>query len=212
MIISVSAENQITLEAAKDTFGRSNERNLNNGASPHLVLAHSPGIRSLVAFDLSSVTNEITAVEFKFRQHNTLDVPLSLVVAPMVWNENNAAWIEGSGALGVKGRNALLGEATFAWRAFRDMPWESTSGAAKLGLMENNLWQKPIAIRTGLQWIENTWVSVPVENAANAEDIRKSDAKVLTYGLWGTAGKGAYLVSSKESGYAPKLILTLKSE
>jgi hypothetical protein len=210
VMASVAAENKVVLEASKDTFGRSNGINLNNGGSQYLVIAHAPGIRSIVAFDLSGITNEITAAEFQFRQHNTVDKPLSMVVSPMVQTENNALWNEGTGALGVKGRNAMLGEATFAWRAFRDKAWESMDGGSVSGLHEKGLWQSPVSSLSALHWRENNWVSIQVSNVLLLERFRASGAKIITFGIWGTAGNGTYLISAKESGHAPKLILRLK--
>ena len=163
----------------------------------------------MVSFDLSAITNDIATVELRFRQHNTVEIPIRLVVAPMVHTPNNASWIEGTGVLGVRGRNAEAGEATFAWRAFREKPWELKNGVSKAGLMETKLWLTPIMKPTDFQWIENTWVKIPVDNVARIEKIRKSNAKTISYGIWGIAGKGMYLVSSKESGFAPALIITL---
>ncbi len=208
MVISTCASNEIILEASKDTFGRSNERNKNNGASPHLLLTHSPSIISMVSFDLSSITNEIAKVELRFRQHNSVDVPINLVVAPMVHTANNTSWVEGSGVLGIRGRNATVGEATVTWRAFRDKPWELENGDTKIGLLDTKLWLTPVAKPAGLKWMENNWVKFPLDNVAIIEEIRKSDTKMVTYGIWGLSGKGLYLMSSKESAFAPELIIT----
>lgn len=210
--IAFAESKTIRLDAVKDMFGRSNERNLNNGASPNLLVAHSPGITSIVSFDLSSITNEIMEAEFQIRMHNTVQHPIKLVVAPMLHTTNNTMWAEGSGVLGVRGRNAREGEATFAWRSFRDMPWETSAGESKTGLMDKKLWLPPIAQLDGLNWAENTWITVSVKDMSLLEVIRNSEAPVITFGLWGTSGNGTYLLSAKESGLGPRLFLTMGSE
>ncbi len=201
---------EVTLDASRDNFGRSNQRNNNSGANEYLAIANSPNIRSIIAFDLSGITNEVTAAEFQFRQHNSVDVPVTLVVAPMAHTKNNASWKEGSGALGVRGQNAGLGEATLCWSAFRDIPWESANEGALQSLLDSGLWKTPTAQLANLQWLESNWIKVPVTDCSMLEKIRKSDAKFITFGLWGVSGKGTYLISSKESGNAPQLVLTLK--
>ncbi|VGO23047.1 hypothetical protein [Pontiella sulfatireligans] len=201
---------EVTLEATKDTFGRSNNRNRNNGGSSALLVAHNASAWTIIAFDLSAVTNEIGSAEFQFRKNNTMAKPISLVVAPMVQTKNNAAWGEGAGNLGAKGQNSKLGEASYAWSSFRDVPWESASGAALVGLNDSGLWNAPVARLDGLPWQEGQWVAVPVVEVSLLETIRQSEFKTATFGLWGTAGYGLYSISSKESGSAPKLVLTLK--
>ncbi len=202
----------VELKAAKDAFGRSNERIQNSGGSVQLIVAHAPNIRSIVAFDLSSVTNEIVSAEFRFRLGNTMPEPVSLVVAPMVQTEVNSAWGEGAGNLGVRGQNARLGEACYARSMFPDTSWESAPGNSIDDLGDPALWLPPVAQLKGLEWKEDEWVTVPVGDVAMLEKIRASDNRVVTFGLWGTGGNGVYSLHSKESGDGPKLVLGLKEE
>ena len=205
-----SATQDIELSAMKDTFGRSNERNLNNGASKHLIVAHSPNIRTIVAFDLSGVTNEIAGAEFKIHQQNSMPDPITLVIAPMAQTENNAAWGEGAGALGTKGQNSRPGDACYVYSAFRDTPWESANGEHVISLGDPKLWETRIATLDNQEWTEGKWITVPVPNVSVLEQIRKSEHQTVTIGLWGMGGQGLYNISSKESEHAPKLILKTK--
>ena len=200
----------LPLEAAKDNFARSNNRNRNNGGSAHLLVAHNPSIKSLVGFDLSTVTNEIVAAEFTICIQNTMPTPLHLTIAPMVQTKGNASWNEGVGALGARGQNARLGESTFQWRAFRDQPWELKSGKAARNMMDEQLWEAPVARLASVKWTENTWIRVKLDDAADLEEIRRSEDPVATYGLWGTAGNGSYFLYARNSGFPPKLLLELK--
>lgn len=200
----------LVLSAAKDNFGRSNKRNRNNGASETLAVAHAPNVRSLIAFDLSSVTNEIVGAELRFRQHNDAAQKTTLIVAPMVNTTNNAAWGEGSGNLGTSGQNAKPGESCYAYSAFREMPWESATGQPLVNLGDPGLWGSPVAGLNGFRWEAERWVRIPIKDAALLEKTRNSESPMLTFGLWGKAGDGFYLISSKNSQWAPKLYLTLK--
>lgn len=207
---SFGGSSTLVLKASKDNFGRSNKRNRNNGASEKLSIAHAPNIRTLIAFDLSSVTNEIVGAELRFRQHNSMPDKISLVVAPMVSTTNNAAWGEGSGNLGVGGLNAQSGESCYAYSAFRTVPWESANGDPLVNLGDPKLWQPSVATLKGLKWQENQWVTAPIKNASLLEKARKSETPTLTFGLWGNAGNGLYFISSRNSQWAPELHLTLK--
>jgi len=206
---SVCAE-ELVLAASKDTFGRSNKRNRNNGASEQLYIAHASNVRTLIAFDLSSITNEITHAEFRFRLHNTLPDKISMVVAPMVNTPNNVKWGEGRGALGAQGQNSLPGEACYAFSLYREVPWESGSGTPLANLGDPNLWKSPVAALNGLRWEENKWIRILIENPSMLENIRNSESPVITFGLWGKAGKGLYSISSKDSRWTPALHLQLK--
>jgi hypothetical protein len=203
---------ELVLKASKDTFGRSNERNRNNGANEYLAIAHASNIRSIVAFDLAGVTNAITGAELRFRQHKTMADQISMVVMPMVHTTNNAAWGEGLGVLGVKGQNSRPGEACYAFSAFRNVPWESAPGVPVADLSDSKLWKPAIAALNGLLWEENRWVRIPISDVALLEETRNSAAPVITFGLWGKAGKGTYFISSRNSPWPPELHLTLKEE
>lgn len=207
-------DKELVLEAAKDTFARSSTRNRNNGGSPQLLVVHAPMARSIVGFDLAGITNEIVSAEFQFRQNNTMPArdPIDLVVAPMVHTKNNAAWNEGGGNFGTKGRIAVEGDSTFAWRSFNDLPWESAPGKGVILMSEASLWAPPTATLKKLPWKEGEWVKVPIKDIAMLEKIRESDSPIFTLGMWGTAGNGFYFISSKESAHASKLTLQLKVE
>jgi len=209
LAVSVAAK-PLVLEASKDTFGRSNKRNRNSGASAELFVAHVPNIKTLIAFDLSNVSNQILQVEFRFRQHNSMSDGISLVVAPMVNTTNNAAWGEGLGSLGTQGQNSRPGEASYAFSAFRDVPWESAAGDTLANLADSRLWKSPVATLNGLEWKQGTWVRVPIADVALLEKIRKSKTPVITFGLWGKAGNGLYSISSNNSEWPAELRLVLK--
>ncbi len=201
---------QLVLSASKDNFGRSNKRNRNNGASETLAIAHAPNIRTIMAFDLSSVTNEIVGAELRFRQHNDMQQKTTLIVAAMVNTTNNVAWGEGSGNLGVGGQNSKPGESCYAYSAFREVPWESATAEPLSGLSDSRLWSAPVAALDGLAWKEGGWVRIPIQDVALLEEIRKSKSPAITLGLWGKAGDGLYFISSKNSQWVPELHLTLK--
>lgn len=207
---SLADGDALVLKASKDNSGRSNKRNRNNGASESLVIAHAPNLRTIIAFDLSSVTNEIVGAELRFRQHNTMDEKISLIVAPMVNTTNNVAWGEGAGNLGAGGQNSQPGESCYAYSAFRDVPWESIGGEPLADLGDAKLWGTPVAALNGLKWQENRWLRVPISNVTLLEKISQSSAPTITFGLWGKAGSGYYVISSKNSQWAPELHLTLK--
>ena len=198
------------LKTTKDNFGRSNKRNRNNGASESLAIAHAPNIRTIIAFDLSSITNEIVSAELRIHQHNTMKGKTTLIVAPLVNTSNNVAWTEGVGNLGAGGQNARPGESCYAYSAFRDVPWESATGKPVVNLGDAKLWDSPVAVLNGLRWEEDRWIRIPVNDVAVLETIRTSETPTITFGFWGKAGNGLYLISSRNSQWAAELHLTLK--
>lgn len=200
----------ITLKASKDNFGRSNKRNRNNGANDTLYVAHAPNIRTIIAFDLSPVTNRIEKATFRFQQADANANPVTMAVAPMIYTEGNAAWIEGAGALGTKGQNAKPGESCYAWRAFPDSQWEKSSEEPVTDLGDAQLWGKPLVSGKRMPWEEGGWVEIEISNVALLEEIRSSTPCVVTLGLWGTSGNGLYGISSRESGNAPELVVVIK--
>lgn len=199
----------VTLKASKDMFARSNERNRNSGGSKQLLVSQVPYIRSLIAFDLSDVTNRIVEATFRFQQQNNVSDALDLTVAKMVQTAHNAVWEEGAGAAGVKGQLAQRGEATYGCRAFPDVQWERESGEALPDLNDDRLWETPFAMLSGLEWKQDAWIEIKVDDVQLLEMIRKSENPILTLGLWGTSGNGLYAIKSKESGTAPELVLVL---
>ncbi len=209
---SFGVEELVVLEASKDTYGRRNKRNNNNGANQQLLVASFPSMRALISFDLSGITNEIVSAEFRFRQEKTSPKKINLVIAPMVHTKSNALWTEGVGNLGIKGSIAQLGESTYGYSAFRTMPWESASGDLLSGFDNSSLWLKPIATINGVNWTSETWTEAPIKNVNVLENIRASEVKTVTFGVWGTSGYGYYYISSKESAWAPELHLTVKKE
>lgn len=210
--ISVVGAEPLELTASKDTFGRSSERNRNSGASEQLLIAHAPNVRTLIAFDLSVVTNEISGAEFCFRQHNSMSDPVSLVVAAMANTSHNVAWGEGAGNLGVRGQNARAGEACYAFSAFRDVPWETLTGDAVENLGNAKLWKPPVATLNRLEWEAGNWVRVPIPDVVLLEKIRKSGTPTITFGVWGKAGNGLYSISSNNSQWPAVLQLDLKED
>lgn len=202
----------LVLKASKDSFYRSNEHNRNSGASQTLYVAHASNIRSIIAFDLSGVTNRIVKATFRFRQINTMEDNIVLTIAPMVQTKNNAAWAEGSGALGAKGQNARTGESCYGWSAFPDIQWESAKGKSVKGMGDDRLWAAPIMMEGRIEWKDAAWIEVPIQSVSWLEEIRMSKNPVLTLGLWGTSGKGLYALASKESGSAPELVLQLEEK
>ena len=210
LITTTGRAETLELDVAKDTFGGSNRRNRNSGGSPSLYMAHSPLLRTLTAFDLSGVTNRIIGAELVLQPDNTNDRPLNMVVCPMVNTAFNATWIEGSGALGARGRNALVGEATFSRSAFPDVPWESADGDALTGLEDERLWMPPAARLNGISWKAGSAITMPLNAVPLLEKIRESETPIITFGLWGTSGNGHYTFSSKESGQGASLVLTLE--
>lgn len=203
------ATEQIVLRAAQDSFMRSNKRNNNSGANPFLVVAHSDQIRSLIAFDLSSVTNRILSAQLRIRQHNTMEEPLTLVVAPMA---DQRKWVEGDGALGVNGQLAAPGVSCWGFFAFPEGKWKSAAGAELVDLKQPELWKAPVARLSGVAWSEGRWLEVPLNSVSDLEAARSSAFPVVTYGLWGVGGSGQYLISAKESSFAPELKLMVEKE
>ena len=202
----------LVLKASKDNFARSNKRNRNNGESETLAIAHAPNIRSMIAFDLSAVTNEISSAELRFRQHNTAQEKVSLIIAPMANTEHNAAWREGSGNLGAGGHNAFRGTSCYAFSAFPDIKWESVSGDELPSISDSRLWLAPIAALNGQAWRANRWVRVPINDVSLLGKIIKSENPTITFGLWGKAGSGLYFISSNNSQWPPELHLQQKKE
>ncbi len=196
----------VTLPAAKDAFGRSNERNTNSGASPDLYVAHSPMFRALVSFDLSSVTNRILSAELCLTPRNDNDTALKLQLAPMVYTSQNAGWKEGAGSRGAQGRNAMSGEATFSRCAYPDVAWERSVGVPSRGLDDSALWMTSIATTVPV-WKSAEVVRLKLNTVSWLEKIRSAQKPVATFGLWGSGGKGFYIIASKESGQAPVLVL-----
>jgi hypothetical protein len=210
-----AAENKpLVLTPTKDSFVRSNEQIRNSGKSEALYIAHRSNIRALIAFDLSGITNEITRATLRFHPHESRDEKISMVIAPMVNTKNNVDWGEGRGNLGYRGQFALDGESCFLFskRGDKDVQWESKTGRALKSAMESGLWMTPISRLNGLKWDQGSWVSVSILNLAVLEDIRTSDLRQITFGLWGVGGNGLYLISSKESRWSPELILELKEK
>lgn len=209
---SLGEGDPLVLKVSKDNFGRSNSRNRNSGASETLAIAHAPNVRTIIAFDLSGVTNEIVSAELRFHQHNEVKKTTTLMVAPMVNTTNNAAWGEGSGNLGIQGQNARPGDSCYAFSAFREVPWESATGKALANLGAPELWGAPMAAVNGFQWKESRWVSLPITQVAVLEEIRGSQTPTITFGLWGKAGNGYYFISSKNSQWPAELHLLLKEK
>jgi len=200
----------ITLKASKDNFCRSNERARNSGANTALYVAHAPVLRTLVAFDLSPVTNRIVEAAFRFRQGDTGSTPVSLTIAPMVHTPGNSAWAEGSGALGSSGQNARPGESCYGWRAFPDRQWEDDAEKPVPDLGHARLWAQPVVSGKRLQWNDGAWIEIGITDAAMLEKIRTSSTPSVTLGMWGTSGSGLYAIRSKESGDAPELVLVIE--
>ena len=211
LVLAATGES-VALKASKDMFARSNESYRNSGGNQQLLVAHVPYIRSLVAFDLSDVTNRIVKASFRFQQQSNVPDAVDLTVARMVQTAHNSAWEEGAGGtgtLGVKGRTALDGEATYACRAFPDVQWERESDKPVPDLGDDRLWETPLAILSGLEWKQNAWVEIKIDDVQFLEMLRTSENPILTLGLWGTSGNGLYAIKSKESGTAPELVLAL---
>jgi hypothetical protein len=206
---ALGEELKIELETVKDNFARSSVRNGNSGASPELFIVPVPEMVALIAFDLSSVTNEIVSAEFSFRIMKANAQPISLVVAPMAATDNNASWVEGTGNLGALGQNATLGESTYQWRSFRDYSWEDQAGKPVVNLKDSKLWNTPVAKNLSVDWVEGNWVTVSIDDLSFFDEILKGDIKVVTFGLWGTAGNEFYSINAKESGEPARLVLTL---
>lgn len=228
LVASVFGEtNVVELAALKDTFGRSYTRNANRGKSEYLMISSTPAVCSIIGFDLSSITNEIIAAEFSFcardAEHKNA---LSFTIAPMVGNEQNNSWIEGTGFLNIgenaheiqkseaaNNRPARFGEPTFQWRAFRDKPWLNQDGKPVRNLMDQKLWYstQSFSVEKG-GWEAGRWIVCPIQDSELFEEIRKTAHPVVTIGIWGTSGKGSYLIHSREAGQAARLTLTLKPE
>lgn len=208
-----NAENSVLeLKASKDTFMRSNKTSRNNGGSSLLFLTQTPMARTIMAFDLSGVTNEVLSAELQFCQDNTVSErsPLDIVICPMAQTPNNAAWGEGHGNLAIKGHPAQVGDATFVFSSFNGVQWESAGGKSLTFISDSKLWKSPVADLKNLVWKENNWIKVPID-AKLIEQIRTSQIPQLTLGIWGTGGgREFYYLRSKESNNSPKLVLELK--
>ena len=211
-MISLGADEPTILKAAKDNYARSNEQIRNNGANTALGIASEAHIRTLIAFDLSSVSNQILSAELQFRPAKSAAEKINFTVAPMVNTTNNTAWGEGKGFLGTSGQNAQKGESCYVRSAFRDTPWESATGKPLTNLGDSKLWGTPIAQLTQQYWEEGKWFTIPIHDLALLKKIRNSTTPILTLGIWGTDGNGLYFINSKESQWAPILKLTLKKD
>jgi hypothetical protein len=211
-VSSFGEELILELPAAKDSFFRSNNRNRNNGASSILIMARNASAISLIGFDLSSVTNEILSAELSFKVAETVSTPISFTVSPMVHNAENAGWVEGVGNLGVIGQNALPRESSYQWRAFRDEAWTNADGQPVINLMDSRLWEPAIAKLESEPWTAGEWISLPIEDGTFLETIRTSEFSTVTFGMQGSSGDGFYSIHSRESGAAPLLKLTVKSD
>jgi hypothetical protein len=209
MLGSLGAEERV-LSAMKDSFGRSQERTRNSGASQELYVAHASSVRTIIAYDLSSVTNRITAATLRFQQKTSMSSAVALTIAPMVQTDNNLKWNEGSGGLGTKGQNARPGESCYGWSAFSSVPWENSDGAAVTDLASEGLWGAPLVRNKSLSWEDGAWVEIKITNLEALDAIRESEHPILTLGLWGTSGSGLYAFASKESGRGPELVLVLE--
>lgn len=209
---SLGEGGRVELEAHKDMFARSNHRNKNSGGSEFMLLVPAPGVRAIIGFDLSSVTNEILSAELSFRVFDSSSSPLSLTVAPMVYHASNTLWKEGAGKLGLVGRNAVGGEATYQWKAFRDKAWKDEEGKAVVNMADSKLWKDPIASLRSQAWREGEWITLKITDVSMLEELRKTEEKSITYGLWGSSGSGVYRINARESGKPAKLILTVKEE
>ncbi len=203
---------ELTLKASKDTFGRSQERNRNSGASTVLYVAHAPSVRAVVSYDLSSVTNRIRAARFRFHQKTSMPRAILLTIAPMVQTAHNDQWLEGSGALGARGQNARPGESCYDWSAFPAVAWENSTGLPVADLGAEGLWGAPLVANRSQPWEDGAWVEIQLTNPGWLETIRQSKQPVLTLGLWGTGGNGMYAFASKESGRGPELILVTEEQ
>jgi hypothetical protein len=211
-MVSLGANESMTLKAAKDNYARSNKQIRNNGASTTLGIAAAAHIRTLIAFDLSSITNQVLSAELQFRPAASVSEKIDFTVAPMVNTTNNTAWGEGKGFLGTSGQNAQKGESCYIRSAFRDTPWESATGKPLTNLSDPKLWGTPIAQLTQQYWEEGKWITIPIRDLALLKKIQTSTTPIFTLGIWGTEGNGLYFINSKESQWAPILKLTLKKE
>ncbi|MBN2163440.1 MAG: hypothetical protein JXR25_01025 [Pontiellaceae bacterium] len=207
----VSPAETLEIKVAKDTFGRSNERNQNSGASADLYMAHSPVVRTLIGFDLSSVTNRILFAELRLNMQNDNPRAMSFQAVPMVSTPVNSTWKEGAGSRGSQGRNALQGEVTFSCCSFPDVPWQTAMGRDARGLDDSSLWLSPVARQSVTEWKAGGQVLLKLSTVDWLEKIRTSKMPVVTLGLWGTSGNGYYVIASKESGAGPVLVLTVES-
>ena len=207
----VSPAETLEIKAAKDTFGRSNERNQNSGASADLYLAHSSMVRTLIGFDLSSVTNRILSAELRLNMQNDNPRAMSFQVVPMVSTPVNSNWKEGAGSRGSQGRNAQQGEATFSCCIFPDVPWQTAMGRDARGLDDSSLWLSPVARQSVTEWKAGGQVLLKISTVDWLEKIRTSNVPIATLGLWGTSGNGYYIIASKESGAGPVLVLTVEA-
>ena len=212
LLFGLSAQSQgkeRILTACKDSFMRSNEQIRNSGGSEYLIVASAPNVRSLVAFDLSGITNTIEKADLRIRMAQSKTEPLSLVIAPMAISKNNLAWGEGKGRLGTKGQNATPGDASYCRSASADVHWETSAGRAVDNLGSAGVWELPIASMDHLAWEKGKWLEVAVGQAC-LDEAMATESKIVTFGLWGTAGNGIYYMDSKESEHAPMLVLKLK--
>jgi hypothetical protein len=210
-INSYSETELITLKAIKDSFSRSNRLTANSGAAEALAIAHAPNIKSILTFDLSSLTNEIISASLRLHPHQSMDTPISITVAPMVSTPDNNNWGEGNGNLGVRGQNAQPGEANWAFSAHKSIPWQNIFGEGLENMGDPQLWDPPFISRLKTKWIKSLWMEAPL-TVSVLEKRRTATDPRLTIGIWGTDGAGTYLISARNSQWAPELIVkTMKN-
>jgi len=195
----------------KDNFSRTNKQIRNNGASEQLYLAPSKMVIAYMAFDLSTVSNKILSAELRIHQASTLKTPLSFSVFSMVNTTNNANWGEGKGSLGAGGQNARIGESCYARSFYREVKWESASGTPVANLGDSRLWQSALASLNKVEWKEE-WITIPLSNAKLLEQVRTSKTPQITFGVWGSSGKGLYPIHSRESNFPPELHLVVEKK
>jgi len=202
---------EVVLPASQDNTLRANNRTRNNGSNRLLYIARSPAARVIIAFDLSLITNEVEEAVFRFRQQRNANDSPDMIIAPMVYTENNASWKEGLGDGGMNGQNARLGESCWAFSVYKSVPWEDADGKPLRDVNEPRLWANPVARLEAVPWVEGRWVEVKIP-ASLVETVRKRKKPVLTLGLWGTSGTGYYFINSRNSSYSPELVLKIKEK
>jgi len=212
-VLAETTNKTVVLIAKKDTCARANKQLNNNGGNEKLCFASVPYLRILVAFDLKeiSTTNKLEKAEFRIRLASTSSKSVSFVVASMVQTTNNNAWGEGIGSLGVQGQKARLGDANFVFSSARDKPWELADGKNASRLSDPALWSAPIATFNDYNWKKDEWLTISLDTKW-IESIKKSDMKIITFGIWGTSGDGYYFLASKESSSPPELRLIFEKD
>ena len=203
---------KIFLLPSKDTFFRSNKQIRNGGGGQKLYISENPkAFVSLIAFDLSTVSNKILRAELRVHQGNDMSTPLRLVVSPMVNTINNAKWGEGKGNLGTSGQNSRPGDACYLRSAYPDTQWESARGTPLRTVTDSSLWLSPLVRSDAMEW-KDAWIVIPINDAALLERIRTSNIPQITFGFWGTSGNGIYALDSRESAYPAELHLIVEEK